>query len=491
MVLKFFLQRREVGRDVREHAGDAAHFRSHAGGDDHGPSASVRRRGAAVDHVRPIAEGGIAGDRVDVLGHRHALAGECGLRHTQGRGLDDTGIGRCRIAFLDDEDVAGDHVRGRDGREHAIPNDMRMCRRHLLERSDSGLSALFLQVAHDSVQQYDGTDGNRFVGQGGVSFEQPEDGGNGRGDQQQDHQQVRELREELLPLGNRTFGGQPIRTPAFESRTRFDAGQAAGGIRRVRGNHLFDALLVLGGHGDLRYYTGPIEGEMRHREVHRSDRIGWLRAAVLGANDGIVSTASLVVGVAAAAATRHEILVAGVAGLVAGALSMAAGEYVSVSSQADTEQADLALERRELATQPKAEEDELTAIYVRRGLDHDLARTVARQLTANDALTAHARDELGLIEELAARPLQAALASAATFSVGAGLPVLTVLIAPAARLSLVVSIVSLLCLVALGAIAARAGGARAIVGATRVAFWGALAMAVTAGVGKLFGTTVG
>jgi vacuolar iron transporter family protein len=230
---------------------------------------------------------------------------------------------------------------------------------------------------------------------------------------------------------------------------------------------------------------------MRHREVHRSDRIGWLRAAVLGANDGIVSTASLVVGVAAAEATRHEVLVAGVAGLVAGALSMAAGEYVSVSSQADTEQADLALERRELATQPKAEEDELTAIYVRRGLDHDLARTVARQLTANDALAAHARDELGLIEELAARPLQASLASASTFSVGAGLPVLTVLLAPAARLSLVVSIVSLLCLVALGAIAARAGGARAIVGATRVAFWGALAMAVTAGVGKLFGTTVG
>jgi len=230
---------------------------------------------------------------------------------------------------------------------------------------------------------------------------------------------------------------------------------------------------------------------MRHREVHRSDRIGWLRAAVLGANDGIVSTASLVVGVAAAEATRHDVLVAGVAGLVAGALSMAAGEYVSVSSQADTEEADLALERRELATQPKAEEEELTAIYVRRGLDHDLARTVARQLTAKDALAAHARDELGLIEELAARPLQAAVASAATFSIGAGLPVLTVLIAPAARLSLVVSFVSLLCLVALGAIAARAGGARAIVGATRVAFWGALAMAVTAGVGKLFGTTVG
>jgi len=229
---------------------------------------------------------------------------------------------------------------------------------------------------------------------------------------------------------------------------------------------------------------------MSDREVHRTDRIGWLRAAVLGANDGIVSTASLVVGVAAAAATRHEILVAGVAGLVAGALSMAAGEYVSVSSQADTEQADLALERRELAAQPKAEEEELAAIYVRRGLDRDLARTVAHQLMAKDALAAHARDELGLIEELAARPLQAALASAATFSIGAGLPVLTALIAPTARLSLVVSVVSLLCLVALGAIAARAGGARAVVGAARVAFWGALAMAVTAGVGRLFGTTV-
>ena len=229
---------------------------------------------------------------------------------------------------------------------------------------------------------------------------------------------------------------------------------------------------------------------MRDREVHRSDRIGWLRAAVLGANDGIVSTASLIVGVAAAEATRHEVLVAGVAGLVAGALSMAAGEYVSVSSQADTEQADLALERRELAAQPKAEEEELAAIYVRRGLDHDLARTVARQLMAKDALGAHARDELGLIAELAARPLQAAFASAATFSIGAGLPVLTTLVAPTASLPLVVSVVSLLCLVALGAIAARAGGARAVVGAARVAFWGALAMAVTAGVGRLFGTTV-
>lgn len=230
---------------------------------------------------------------------------------------------------------------------------------------------------------------------------------------------------------------------------------------------------------------------MRHREVHRGDRIGWLRAAVLGANDGIVSTASLVVGVAAAEATRHEILVAGVAGLVAGALSMAAGEYVSVSSQADTGKADLALERRELAAQPEAEEEELTAIYVRRGLDSDLARTVARQLMAKDALTAHARDELGLIEALAARPIQAALASAGTFSIGAGIPVLTILVAPLASLALVVSIISLLCLVALGAIAARAGGARATVGSARVAFWGALAMAVTAGVGKLFGTTAG
>jgi VIT1/CCC1 family predicted Fe2+/Mn2+ transporter len=230
---------------------------------------------------------------------------------------------------------------------------------------------------------------------------------------------------------------------------------------------------------------------MRHREVHRSSRIGWLRAAVLGANDGIVSTASLVVGVAASEATRHGVLVAGVAGLVAGALSMAAGEYVSVSSQADTERADLALERRELSAQPEAEEEELTAIYVRRGLDRDLARSVAQQLMVKDALAAHARDELGLVDESAARPLQAALASAATFSIGAGLPVLTILMAPVASLALVVSLVSLVCLGALGAIAARAGGARAAVGSARVAFWGALAMAVTAGVGKLFGTTAG
>jgi len=229
---------------------------------------------------------------------------------------------------------------------------------------------------------------------------------------------------------------------------------------------------------------------MRHRERHRSERIGWLRAAVLGANDGIVSTASLVVGVAAAEATRHNVLVAGVAGLVAGALSMAAGEYVSVSSQADTEHADLDLEKRELAAQPQAEEDELMRIYVRRGLEPDLARTVARQLMAKDPLTAHARDELGLTEELAARPLQAAIASAATFAVGASVPVLTIMLAPLARLVVMVSIVSLICLVALGATAARVGGAPPAVGAARVALWGALAMAATAGIGRLFGTTV-
>jgi VIT1/CCC1 family predicted Fe2+/Mn2+ transporter len=230
---------------------------------------------------------------------------------------------------------------------------------------------------------------------------------------------------------------------------------------------------------------------MKQPERHRSDRIGWLRAAVLGANDGIVSTASLIVGVAAAAATKHEVLIAGVAGLVAGALSMAAGEYVSVSSQADTERADLAIEKNELATQPQAEEDELTAIYVQRGLDADLARTVARQLMAKDALAAHARDELGLTEGFAARPLQAALASAASFAVGAGVPAITILFAPLSTLVPVVSLVSLCCLVALGAVAARTGGASVAVGAARVAFWGVLAMTATAAVGKLFGTTVG
>jgi VIT1/CCC1 family predicted Fe2+/Mn2+ transporter len=228
-----------------------------------------------------------------------------------------------------------------------------------------------------------------------------------------------------------------------------------------------------------------------HREFHRSERIGWLRAAVLGANDGIVSTASLVVGIASSNAARQEVLVAGIAGLVAGALSMAAGEYVSVSSQADTERADLSRERQELATQPKAEEDELTNIYVRRGLDSGLARAVAKQLMARDALAAHARDELGLTEELTARPLQAALASAATFAVGAAVPVLTIVVVPASAFVLSISLISLLCLAALGAIAARAGGASPATGAARVAFWGALAMAATAAVGHLFGTTVG
>jgi len=230
---------------------------------------------------------------------------------------------------------------------------------------------------------------------------------------------------------------------------------------------------------------------MRHREHHRSHRVGWLRAAVLGANDGIVSTASLVLGVAAAEAEPKHVLVAGVAGLVAGALSMAAGEYVSVSSQADAERSSLALEKEELATQPEAELEELTAIYARRGLSPELARTVARELTARDALAAHARDELGLTEEFSARPLQAALASAGSFAIGAALPVLTILVAPRGAPMLTVVAASLVCLAALGAVAARAGGASAWRGALRVTFWSALAMAATAGVGRLFGTNVG
>ena len=229
---------------------------------------------------------------------------------------------------------------------------------------------------------------------------------------------------------------------------------------------------------------------MRHLERHRTERIGWLRAAVLGANDGIVSTASLVVGVAAASSGRPEILLAGIAGLVAGALSMAAGEYVSVSSQADTERADLARERQELATQPAAEEDELTGIYVQRGLEPALARTVAQQLMAKDALAAHARDELGMSEALSARPLQAALASAGTFAVGAVVPMIAVVVTPLSSMVLIVSGVSLVCLAGLGALAARAGGASPWIGAGRVAFWSALAMAATALVGKVFGTTV-
>jgi vacuolar iron transporter family protein len=228
----------------------------------------------------------------------------------------------------------------------------------------------------------------------------------------------------------------------------------------------------------------------RHSEQHRSERIGWLRAAVLGADDGIVSTASLVVGVAAAGSPRHQILLAGVAGLVAGALSMAAGEYVSVSSQADTEKADLSTERAELATQRSAEEQELAGIYVQRGLDPNLARTVAVQLMAHDALAAHARDELGITEQMTARPFQAAAASAATFAVGAALPLLVVILAPLSQLSLLVSGASLVCLAGLGAIAAHTGGASAWVGAVRVAFWGAIAMAATAMIGKLFGTSV-
>lgn len=227
---------------------------------------------------------------------------------------------------------------------------------------------------------------------------------------------------------------------------------------------------------------------MAHTERHRTERIGWLRAAVMGANDGIVSTASLVLGVAAAHATSNSILVAGVAGLVAGSMSMAAGEYVSVSSQADTEQADLARERRELETDPVGELAELTSIYVKRGLDASLATQVAEQLTARGALAAHARDELGTSELLVARPVQAALASAGTFAVGAALPLLAVVAAPSASLIPVVSGASLICLATLGGVAAFVGGASAIRGAVRVTFWGALAMAITAGVGTLFGT---
>jgi vacuolar iron transporter family protein len=228
----------------------------------------------------------------------------------------------------------------------------------------------------------------------------------------------------------------------------------------------------------------------RHSEKHRVNRIGWMRAAVLGANDGIVSTASLIVGVAAAAATRSDVLLAGVAGLVAGAMSMAAGEYVSVSSQSDTEQADLARERKELSEDPEGELEELTQIYVKRGLHQPLARQVAQQLMAKDALTAHARDELGISEITTARPVQAALTSAATFSVGAAMPLLAVVVSPANVLVPIVSAASLGFLALLGAIGARAGGADVLRATARVTFWGALAMALTAGIGKLFGTVV-
>ena len=227
-----------------------------------------------------------------------------------------------------------------------------------------------------------------------------------------------------------------------------------------------------------------------HPERHRTDRIGWLRAAVLGANDGIVSTASLIVGVAAANAANSEILVAGVAGLVAGAMSMAAGEYVSVSSQADTEQADLERERKELATDSEFEHQELAAIYVKRGLDGELAKQVAEQLMAHDALAAHARDELGISDVTTARPVQAALASAGTFAVGAAMPLSTVFVTPIVALIPVVIVTSILFLALLGGFGAYAGGAPVIKAALRVTFWGVLAMALTAGVGALFGAVV-
>ena len=227
-----------------------------------------------------------------------------------------------------------------------------------------------------------------------------------------------------------------------------------------------------------------------HPESHLVSRIGWLRAAVLGANDGIVSTASLIVGVAAATATSSDVLIAGIAGLVAGAMSMAAGEYVSVSSQSDTERADLARERAELASQPGFEREELAQIYVKRGLEPKLARKVADQLMAKDALGAHARDELGISEVTAARPVQAALASAATFSVGAAMPLLMVIVAPPSAIVPVVSFASLAFLALLGAVGARAGGAGVIKATLRVTFWGAIAMALTAGIGALVGTAV-
>ena len=229
---------------------------------------------------------------------------------------------------------------------------------------------------------------------------------------------------------------------------------------------------------------------MGHREEHRTHRIGWLRAAVLGANDGIVSTASLVLGVAAADVERGGVVTAGVAGLVAGAMSMAAGEYVSVSSQADTERADLELERRELSEDPVHELEELACIYVDRGLDRDLARRVAEQLTAHDALGAHARDELGIVEEMVARPIQAALSSAACFAVGAALPLLVFALVPISAAIPAVAAASLVFLATLGGASAGVGGAPVRTAAARVTFWGALAMAATAAVGALFGTAV-
>jgi len=226
---------------------------------------------------------------------------------------------------------------------------------------------------------------------------------------------------------------------------------------------------------------------MTHHEAHKSHRTGWLRAAVLGANDGVVSTASLIIGVAAADTTRSDILLAGLAGLVAGAMSMAAGEYVSVSSQSDTENADLEIERKSLETDFDYEKHELTKIYEERGLAPDLASQVAGQLMKQDALGAHARDEIGIIDSAKARPIQAAMSSAATFTVGAALPLLTAWLVPLPRVIVIVALLSLVFLAALGAVAAQAGGAPVMRASIRVTFWGALAMALTAGVGRLFG----
>lgn len=226
------------------------------------------------------------------------------------------------------------------------------------------------------------------------------------------------------------------------------------------------------------------------KESHRSSRIGWLRAVVLGANDGTISVASLVVGVAVSGAPQNSVLLTGVAGLVAGAMSMAAGEYVSVQSQADTEGSDIERERHELGTQPERELEELTSIYVNRGLDQPLARLVAEKLMSGDALGTHTRDELGITEALRARPVQAALASAISFAVGAIVPIAAVLLAPSAWVTEVSSATALVTLVILGGTAAYAGGASIVRGAVRVSFWGALAMGITAGVGKLFGTAV-
>lgn len=227
-----------------------------------------------------------------------------------------------------------------------------------------------------------------------------------------------------------------------------------------------------------------------HQERHAVERIGWLRAAVLGANDGIISVASLVVGIAASGAPQSAVLLTGIAGLVAGAMSMAAGEYVSVRSQADTESADIDQEKRELAADPVRELDELTSIYVERGLDRPLARIVAEKLSAGDALQAHARDELGITDTLRARPVQAALASAISFAAGAVVPIVTVLLSPATWIAVISTATALLCLLGLGGLAAYVGGASVARGALRVVFWGALAMGLTAAIGNLFGAAL-